>query len=53
VFAFPFYFCLGGKKLKLPNSEDGKLLAAFIEAKLEEMKKDIIKELKPKSTTKK
>ncbi|WNS74237.1 hypothetical protein RRV45_15105 [Bacillus sp. DTU_2020_1000418_1_SI_GHA_SEK_038] len=38
-------------EIKLPNSEDGKLLAAYIDQKLEDMKNEIIKELKPKTTT--
>lgn len=37
---------------KLPISEDGKRLAAFFEAKLEEVKKEIIKELKLKTPKK-
>jgi hypothetical protein len=39
--------------MKLPNSEDGKLLAVYIKHEIEEAKKEIIKELKPKTTTKK
>ncbi|WP_281176510.1 hypothetical protein [Cytobacillus solani] len=40
-------------EIKLPNSEDGKLLAAFIKNEIKEAKEEILKELKPKTTTKK
>lgn len=40
-------------ELKLPNSEDGKRLAEYIKQEIEDAKKEIIKELKPKTTTKK
>jgi len=38
-------------EIKLPNSEDGKLLAAYIKHEIDEARKEIIKELKPKTTT--
>lgn len=40
--------------MNLPTSEDGKRLVAYIDYKFEELKKDLVKELKePKKTTKK
>lgn len=38
--------------MKLPNSEDGKRLAEIIKIEIEAAKKEIIKELKPKTTKK-
>lgn len=37
---------------QLPNSEDGKRLAAIIKEEIEVAKKEIIKELKPKTPKK-
>lgn len=50
-----FLFIKGGicmEQMKLPNSEDGKRLAEFIKAEIEAAKKEIIKELKPKTPKK-
>lgn len=38
--------------MKLPNSEDGKRLVEFIKAEIDAAKKEIIKELKPKTPKK-
>lgn len=38
--------------MQLPNSEDGKKLAAYIDIKLDELKKELLKELKPKTPKK-